>query len=150
MFEGSFRHLVLTVAQSVFAVSAAAQLLRVATKDLFGSFCVKDRAHPEKPLLAALRPIVISLINFLDTREMVHDHPYDSRAIIMARETTKTIKWAVFSPFLAAEWLSYDFARGKVLVFPTPGNIRVTVRGVQRQIELPVPSSVPWQPPPPT
>lgn len=55
----------------------------------------------------------------------------------------KAVNWAAMLPFLAAQWLHYDFARQEVPLLLTPGNIRDTMRGVQHQEELPVLTSVP-------
>lgn len=73
LFEGSFRHLFYTIAQSKLAFSAAVQLLRVATDALVGYFSLDDCVHPGEPLLAALRPLVISFIDFMDIGEMALD-----------------------------------------------------------------------------
>lgn len=64
----SFRFM---VARSDFAISAATQFLRVATDEIYASFDIDDRVRPRKSHLVALRPSVISLIDFMGTRKMV-------------------------------------------------------------------------------
>lgn len=63
----------------------------------------------------------------------------------MPWETLKAVNWTAVLSFHAAQWLPYDFAREKVSLLPTPGNMRVTVRGAQHQVELSVLASVPWR-----
>lgn len=99
LFEGSFRHPIFTVVQSKFAVSAVNKFLRVATDGVFGSFRVDDRVWPRKFLLAALRPSVISLIDFMNIKRMVCGHAYNLAAIIVTWKLMKAANWAAASPF---------------------------------------------------
>lgn len=81
---------------------------------------------------------------------MVYDHAYDLKAVIIAWKILKAVYWAAVLPFSAAKWICYDFSREKVSSFSIPGNICVTVRGIQHQVGLPVLTLVSWQRPPPT
>lgn len=145
MFEGHFPHPVFTFSRSEFAVSAAVQFLRVATDDLFGSFHLDDRVHPEKPLLVALHPVIVLLIDFVDIREIVYHDSYDLADVFMARETMKAVSLAAESPFPASQWLCYEIAREGVSLFPAPGNNYLTVRRARDQLEWPVLTSIPWR-----
>lgn len=150
VFENSFRHLIFTIVRSKFAVSTAVQFLRVATNYVFLSFLVVDRARPMKPLLSALLLSFISLLDCMLIKEKVFLYAYNLVAGIIAWETIKTGSRSSVSPSHATQRLHYDFARGAVSFFPSPWNIRATVRGVQHQAELVVLSPVPWQRLPPT
>lgn len=66
VLEGSSRHLVFMIARDELAVSVATLLLRVATDGLFGSYCLEDPIRPRKPLLVALHPSAILLIENMD------------------------------------------------------------------------------------
>lgn len=50
----SFRHLIFTVSESKFALSAVVQILRIATEAVCGTFCVDTCFHLDKLLLVAL------------------------------------------------------------------------------------------------
>lgn len=69
LFAGSFRHLIFTVVRSKFATNTAVQVLLVATKGVFGSFCIDDRVRLRWPFLVALRLSVISHIDFMDIKK---------------------------------------------------------------------------------
>lgn len=85
----------------------------------------------------------------MNMTEMLYDYLHDLAAVLMARKTVKTVNWAAVLPFPEAQWLHYDFAREEVSLFSTPGNICVTVSGVQHQVELPVLAFVQWHRSPP-
>lgn len=84
VFEGSFRHLDFTFAQSNFAFSAAIPILRVATDGSFDSFRLDNHVYPRKRLLAALRSSVLFRFDFMDIEKMDFDYSYNLAAVVMA------------------------------------------------------------------
>lgn len=78
----------------------AEQLLRVATEGVFGSFPIDDCVQSWKCLSDELHPSVISLIDFLDIKEMTYDYSYDLAAVIMALGTIKAVNWLAVSSIL--------------------------------------------------
>lgn len=72
-FEDCFRPLNFTITGGDFVASAALQFFRTTAKEVSSAFRVGDRVYVRKPLPAALRPLVVHLINFVDVNEMVND-----------------------------------------------------------------------------
>lgn len=70
-----------------------------------------DCVRPKKHSLVALRPSVISLLDYIDTKEKVYDHAYDLAAVVMAWKTMKAVTWAAVPPFPAAQSQLHDYAR---------------------------------------
>lgn len=150
MFDGIFRHLILTVAQSKLAVIVAVHYLHVVTEGVFGTFCVDDRVRLGKPVLVALRPAVIPLIDFVDIEDMVDVHSYSLTAVILAWKATKTVDRAAVLPLSAAWWFPCYFTQGEVSLFFTAENTRLTVCVVHYYVKLKVIASIPWRRSPPS
>lgn len=71
VFESSFSHPTFTVARIEFAVSTFIQFLRVATDDVFGSFCLYEIVQLEKHVWLRLCLSVILLIEFMSIKKIV-------------------------------------------------------------------------------
>lgn len=91
MFERSFCHPIFTVTQSSSAVSVAVQFLQTTIEVIFGTFFVNDCVRLREPLLVALSPSAVSLIDFMRVNKMIYDHFYELKAVIMACETMKAV-----------------------------------------------------------
>lgn len=76
--EENFRKFIFTLAENYFALGEATQLLWVVTHHVSGTFLVDRHVSFKTRLLFATQFSVISLINFMDIKEMVFDHSYDS------------------------------------------------------------------------
>lgn len=70
VLERSFGHLTFTATRGVLTVSAAIQVLPVASNDASGFFRVDDRVQEEKPLLVALRLLVFFFTDVMGIRKL--------------------------------------------------------------------------------
>lgn len=108
--DEDFCRLVSTVAKRKFAVSTVLQFLRVASDGVTTPFRVGGRVVPGMPLLVALRPELVALIDSLDIREIVYNPPYDLATDLMAWGTMKSVNRVSVSIVPVAQ-LPDNFAR---------------------------------------
>lgn len=112
-FENRLESLIFTIARSEIASSAALLFLQTAMERVLSTCSVSSRVQVKKLLLASLRLSVVRVINFMDIKKMVYDHPHDLVAVIVAWDTMKTVALSAISSFPAARWFPYGIVWGE-------------------------------------
>lgn len=90
------------IVKNELAVCAALLLFQTASGVVLSTYHIDGRVKIKKPLLFALRPSVVYLINFEDIIYMTKDHSYDLSTVTMACKTVEAVDWSAVSFFPAA------------------------------------------------